>query len=152
VALSSCEAEIVAASEAAKEAVYLRGFLRELGEHDDSPIEVRMDNKAARDLAYNPEHHEKTKHIDRRHFFVREQVEEGTIVVPYVNTHDNIADFFTKPLPKSAFRAFRDVIMNVPVDLFQSGRCQSGVALSATGGVLDGAPPTGCVIVDWSVT
>ena len=46
----------MAASEAAKEAVYLGSFLGELDGHDGSPIDLRLDNKAAGDLAYNPEH------------------------------------------------------------------------------------------------
>ena len=73
-----------------------------------------MDSQGARDLAYNPEHHERAKHIERRHFFVRELVERMELRVPYVNTADNIADFFTKPLEPRVFRAMRDVIMNVP--------------------------------------
>jgi len=114
VALSSCEAEIVASSEAAKEAIYLGSFLTELGFHDGSAIEVAIDNTGARDLAHNPEHHPRTKHIDRRHFFIRECVENGTITVPYVASADNLADFFTKPLPAKAFYLLRDQIMNVP--------------------------------------
>ena len=146
VALSSCEAEIVAASEASKDAVYFKELLRELGEHDDSAVELGVDNKAARDLAYNPEHHERTKHIARRHFYVRELVEDGTITVPYVNTADNVADFFTKPFGKSQFRAFRDAIMNIP-----SGSPDAGAALHAARGVLHGsAPPDGCIHVSWS--
>ena len=86
VALSSCEAEIVAASEAAKEAVYLSRFLTQMGFASAEPPELATDNKAARDLAYNPEHHDKTKHIERRHFYIRELVEELEITVPYVNT------------------------------------------------------------------
>ena len=113
VALSSCEAEIMAASEAAKEAVYLGSFLGELDGHDDSPIDLRLDNKAAGDLAYNPEHHPKTKHIDRRHFYVRECVEDLKIRVPFVASHDNLADFFTKPLNAKNFFRLRDIIMNI---------------------------------------
>ena len=56
----------MAASEAAKEAVYLREFLRELGFGDKKPMKLDCDNQGAIDLAYNPEHHQKTKHIDRR--------------------------------------------------------------------------------------
>ena len=84
VALSSCEAEIMAASEAAKEAVYLREFLpvRELGFGGKNPMKLYCDNQGAIDLAYNPEHHQKTKHIDRRHFYVRELVEHGQLEVP----------------------------------------------------------------------
>ena len=114
VALSSCEAEIMAASEAAKEAVYLDRFLAELGEPRNGPIPLNVDNTGARNLAYNPELHQRTKHIDRRHFFVREMVEAMHISVPYVNTADNLADFFTKPLVPRTFLALRDKIMNVP--------------------------------------
>ena len=84
IALSSCEAEIMASSEASKEAIYLKRFATEMGIHDESPVELHGDNKGAIDLAYNPEHHSRTKHIDRRHFYVREMVENGEIVVPYV--------------------------------------------------------------------
>eukprot|EP00965_Chrysotila_dentata_P171946 5674589-Pleurochrysis_carterae.AAC.1 len=73
VALSSCEAEIIAASEATKEAVYLRSLFDDLGLPSDSPTSLSLDNKSAIDLAYNPEHHQRSKHIDRRHFFVRER-------------------------------------------------------------------------------
>ena len=65
VALSSCEAELMASSEAAKEAAYLRNFLDEIGFGSSFPISLACDNKAARDLAYNPEHHPRTKHIER---------------------------------------------------------------------------------------
>ena len=65
------------------------------------------------DLAYNPEHHQKTKHIDRRHFDVRELVERDQLEVPYVKTAENLADFFTKPLAVKMFRAMRDRIMNM---------------------------------------
>ena len=78
-----------------------------------APLALSVDNTAARNLAYNPEHHERSKHIDRRHFYVRELVEEGRIVVPFVKSADNIADFFTKPMPADKFFAFRKVIMNL---------------------------------------
>ena len=117
VALSSAEAEIMAASEAAKEAISLSKFLRELGYGDDSPLEMGMDNQAAIALSYNPEFHSRTKHIDRRHFFVRECVENLQIRVPFVKTVDNLADFFTKPLSSKNFYRMRDIIMNVPASV-----------------------------------
>ena len=113
VALSSCEAEIMAASEASKEAIFLKRFAEELGISDGSALELFEDNKGARDLAYNPEHHSRSKHIDRRHFYVRELVESGDLVVPYVKTDENMADFFTKPLPAKRFFALRNKIMNL---------------------------------------
>ena len=115
VALSSCEAELMAASEATKEAIYLSRFVSELSLDDsDAPVSLATDNQAAQDLAYNPEHHARVKHIERRHFFVREAVESHSITVPFVRSADNMADFFTKPLAGPQFFPMRDVIMNVP--------------------------------------
>ena len=113
VALSSCEAEIMAASEAAKEAISLQRLARELGLSDEEPMDVWMDNQSGIDVAYNPQHHGRMKHVHRRHFFVRECVEDGLLRVPFVRTAENLADFFTKALPPAQFRAMRDVIMNV---------------------------------------
>ena len=117
VALSSCEAEIVAASTAAADVVYTRRLLGELGVAVPEPTPLAVDNRAARDLAYNPEHHERTKHVERRHFYVRETVEDLLLTVPFVASHDNLADFFTKHLAPKHFFALRDVIMNVPNEL-----------------------------------
>ena len=112
IALSSCEAEVVALSEAAKEGVYLRRFLEDLGFASPSPTSVATDNTGAKALAYNPEHHERVKHVERRHFYVRELVEDGLLTVPYVSTTSNMADFFTKPLAAAQFFALRNQIMN----------------------------------------
>ena len=114
-ALSSCEAEIIALSEAAKDVVYFRKLLSGLdSSHVSSVPELRTDNMGARDLCYNPEHHNKTKHVERRHFFIRDMVEKMQLVVPYVNTMNNWADFFTKPLKLKVFKKFRDIMMNRP--------------------------------------
>lgn len=114
IALSSCESEIYALSEAAKDMVYFRKFVRGLEPATTSgPSLLRCDNKAARDLAYNPEHHNKTKHIARRHFFVRDMVEAFELQVPFVGTADNVSDFFTKALDAKTFFRFRNIIMNV---------------------------------------
>ena len=122
VALSSCESEIMAASEAAKEAVYPSEYTTELDAPPTLPVALSVDNTGARDVAYNPEHHSRSKHIERRHFFVREMIENMRIRVPYVNTVDNLADFFTKPLPARTFVPMRDAIMNCGMSMsaFQS--------------------------------
>ena len=112
IALSSCEAEIVAASEAAKEAISLRMLLKDLGFGDPKPTHLSVDNQSAIAVAYNPEHHSRMKHVSRRHFFVRECVENLQIVVPFVASADNLADFFTKPLSPKLFFPMRDRIMN----------------------------------------
>jgi len=107
-ALSSMESEIIALSEAAKEAIFLRKFTRGLVPSlDKAPTVLTTDNKAARDSSYNPEHHDRSKHIERRHFYIRDMVEAQEIVVPLVNTQFNDADFFTKPLPPKRFKFLR---------------------------------------------
>ena len=83
-------------------------------------------------MAYNPEYHKRVKHIERRHFFVRECVENFQLVVPYVNTHANDADFFTKPLSSKIFYDMRDRIMNVsPAD---GARAESACEGALSGG------------------
>ena len=133
IALSSCEAEIIALSEATKDVVYLRKLTRGLGEQDASaPSELATDSKSARDISYNPEQHQRMKHVERRHFFVRDMVETLEIEVPYVRTHDNIADFFTKPM-KSApqFFEFRRQIMKEPLHASRTDRSSDRGGASA---------------------
>ena len=94
--------------------MFLDRLCSELGfKRNSDPIQLSCDNKAAIDSSYNPNYHARTKHIDRRHYFIRELVEDGKIVVPYVSSVDNLADFFTKALPSARFFALRDKIMNV---------------------------------------
>ena len=117
VALSSCEAEIIALSEAAKDMVYLRKFVSGLtGKQPGGPSILRTDNKAARDLSYNPELHNRTKHVARRHFFIRDMVEAFELNVPLVSTVNNYADFFTKSLKPGSFSSMRNKIMNIKSD------------------------------------
>ena len=107
------------ACRAVLEEIHDRELLAELEQgrallgRDPKRTEAEPKFKAAGDLAYNPEHHPKTKHIDRRHFYVRECVEDLKIRVPFVASHDNLADFFTKPLNAKNFFRLRDIIMNI---------------------------------------
>ena len=74
---------------------------------------MAMDNQSAIAISYNPEHHARTKHIERRHFYVRECIERMQLRVPFVATIDNLADFFTKPIVGSRFFEMRNELMNV---------------------------------------
>ena len=105
----------MAASEAAKEAIHLRALYNELTQSEAKPTRLHLDCRAAIDTAYNLEHHSKLKHVQRRHFFIRQVVEDQhQIIVPYVETDKNLADFFTKPLPARKFFELRKAIMNEP--------------------------------------
>ena len=88
---------------------------------DNEPIDLFMDNRAGIDVAYNPEHHTRMKHVERRHFFIREAVEDHKIRVPFVSTTQNLADFFTKPLGEKDFFRNRNKIMNIPAHLATPG-------------------------------
>ena len=104
----------MAASQAAQDVIYIRTLLAELGHPQPAPTPLHVDNQAAINLSYNPEYHERTRHIHRRHFFIREAVEDMQITVPFVASADNIADFFTKHLAPKVFFPMRDIIMNIP--------------------------------------
>ncbi len=78
------------------------------------PSPVGTDNQAARDLAYSPGHHVRTKHVERRHFYIRDMVEKFELVVPRVSTHDNLVDFLTKCFTSKRFFQLRALIMNEP--------------------------------------
>jgi hypothetical protein len=106
VALSSTEAEYMAATQATKEAIWLRRLLADLGHPQAGPTSIREDNQGAISLARNPVHHARTKHIDIQHHFVREKVEGGCITLDYCPTNDQIADLLTKPLVFDRFYKF----------------------------------------------
>ena len=90
----------------------MRKLLSGLGVDLADPTELSTDSKSARDVSYNPEQHSRMKHVLRRHFFVRDMVENFEINVPYVPTDENVADFFTKTLEPAKFFAFRKILMN----------------------------------------
>lgn len=97
VALSSTEAEYVALSEAAREAIYLRNLFDEfIG--NAMCITLFNDNQSAQKLCNNPAFHKRAKHIDIRHHFVREAVSNNFVNVKYLRTDDMPADILTKSL------------------------------------------------------
>ena len=69
----------------------------------DEPTEIRVDSKAAIDLAKNPVYHEKSKHIDMRYHSIREHIRNGEIAVVKVTSKEQAADILTKALPKASF-------------------------------------------------
>ena len=102
IALSSTEAEIMAASQAATEIMYFRGLLREFG-HDLDPTTLYVDNQGAVELSKDMKSCQRSRHIERRYLMVRELVALGEILVKYVPTDLNHSDVLTKPLDRSTF-------------------------------------------------
>ena len=70
-------------------------------------IPIRCDNTRAINLSKNPILHSRTKHIEIRHHFLRDRVQKGDCVLEFVDTKNQLADIFTKPLPKETFFAIR---------------------------------------------
>lgn len=110
VALSSCEAEYMAASVAACQSVWLAGLLSELLGAAVAPPQLRVDNKSAIDLIKNPVSHGRSKHIRICYHFVRDCVAEGRIKVEFVRTEDHLADILTKSLARIKFQEMRERI------------------------------------------
>jgi hypothetical protein len=112
VALSTCEAEYQAQTQAAKEAVWLRSLLQDLNPIEQTPYAtiIYCDNQGAIALAKDPKFHPRTKHIAIQHHWVREKIAEQAIDLEYVQTSKQVADGLTKALPKDSFEAFRDAL------------------------------------------
>lgn len=110
VALSTCEAELMAQTLAAKEATWLRRLLAELGTQQGhiAATVIYGDNQGAIALSKDPQSHSKAKHINIQEFFIREAQQAGTVEMQFVPTKEQLADGLTKALPRPAFLAFRD--------------------------------------------
>src|ERR1700678_2659153 len=106
IALSSTEAEYIAETHAAKEGIWLQTFVNEITGRDKEPLTIMADNQKAIALAKDNKFHSQTKHIDLRYHFIREAVEEDKIKMEYVPTTKNVADIFTKALPRLKFEEF----------------------------------------------
>ncbi|GKB42903.1 hypothetical protein Tco_0887845 [Tanacetum coccineum] len=102
VAMSTTEAVYVAAGQASKEAVWLKMLLEELG-HEQEKITLFCDNQSALYLARNPALYSKTKHIRVQYNFIHEKVEEETVDMQKIHTHDNVADYLTKAINCDTF-------------------------------------------------
>ncbi|KAL8105476.1 hypothetical protein AgCh_029316 [Apium graveolens] len=94
------EAEYIAVSEAAKEAVWIRKFITGLGMVPSitDPVDLNCENNGAIAQVKEPRSHSRTKHILRRYHLLREINERGDIHICKVHTNDNVADPLTKAL------------------------------------------------------
>ena len=108
---SSTEAEYLGANDAAKEAIFLRRLLTDLGIQQISPTTIYQDNKSCIAMTNNPSHHTRMKHIDVKHCYIRELVERKAIRLDWLESKSLVADIFTKPLGPQSFSHLRDIII-----------------------------------------
>ena len=113
VALSTTEAEYMAACSAAQEVVYIRQLMLECGFEQKAPTIMYEDNQSALCLMKDATHHNRSKHIAVRHHFVRERVASGEIKVIWIPTKAQVADALTKPLGEKLFTAFTKVMLGL---------------------------------------
>ncbi|GKA65894.1 retrovirus-related pol polyprotein from transposon TNT 1-94 [Tanacetum coccineum] len=100
--ISSTEAEYIAMSGCCAQILWMRSQLSDYG-FAYNHIPLYCDNKSAIALCCNNVQHSRSKHIDIRHHFIREQVEKGVVELYFVRTEYQLADIFTKALPRERF-------------------------------------------------
>ncbi|GJR07961.1 retrovirus-related pol polyprotein from transposon TNT 1-94 [Tanacetum coccineum] len=105
-AISTTEAEYVPAEKAYQQALWMKQALVDYDIKLDD-ILVLCDNKGSIDLSKNSVLHSRTKHIEIRHHFLRDNVQKGNITIEKVASEDNIADILTKPLKREPFNLLR---------------------------------------------
>ncbi|GJV98107.1 retrovirus-related pol polyprotein from transposon TNT 1-94 [Tanacetum coccineum] len=101
-AISITEAEYVSVGKACQQALWIKQALIDYGVRIND-ILIMCDNKGVIDLSKNPVQHSRTKHIEIRHYFLRENVQKGNISIEKVSSEDNIAGILTKPLKHEPF-------------------------------------------------
>ncbi|URE13018.1 Retrotransposon protein [Musa troglodytarum] len=95
-ALSTSEAEYVATTSAACQAIWLRRLLKDLHQEQMEATELFCDNKATIAMTKNPTFHGRTKHIEIRYHFIRDLVASGAIAIKYCGTDEQVTDILTK--------------------------------------------------------
>ena len=100
VALSTAKAEYMAATYVAKQVLWQRSLFTELDFDIPTTSTIFTDNQAAISISHHPKFHSRTKHIDIAHHFLRDLITDGMLNTIYVNTCENLANLFTKGLPR----------------------------------------------------
>jgi ketol-acid reductoisomerase len=103
VTLSRTEAEYVAMSEAVKEVKFIYYLLRDIGIEVELPIIVKTDNVGAMFMAQNSFSGVRTRHVDTRYHFVRENLDDGIIKIEFVKFNENQSDIFTKNITQEIY-------------------------------------------------
>jgi hypothetical protein len=120
---SSTEAELVAASDSANQAIYVRNFLKEQG-HEVGPINMYQDNMSCMALiSKGRPSSERTRHMSIRDFWLKDKVAEGVIKVIHLGTSDMIANILTKPVQGQQLIRERRMLTNWPEEEVESTEC-----------------------------
>lgn len=106
VALSTAEAEYISVGSCCSQILWLKQQLRDYGIKLES-TSLKCDNTSSINISKNPIMHLRTKYIDIRHYFLRDHILKGDIEISFIDTQNQLADIFTKPLARDAFYKIR---------------------------------------------
>jgi hypothetical protein len=106
VSRSTTETEYRAMSVSLCELLWLKNLLSELKLSTNSTMKLWCDNQSAINIANNPIQHDRTKHVEIDHFFIKEKLDEGALKLNYVNSIEQVADCLTKSLGVKEFVSF----------------------------------------------
>lgn len=107
VSLSSTEAELVALSVTVCHGIWMKRLLQDLGKELEGPVTYYEDNQSTIRIAEDERDAGRMKHVDVKHRFVRELIQQGQVALRYKSTNDQLADVMTKGLPAGVFQKHR---------------------------------------------
>jgi hypothetical protein len=110
IAQSTIEAEYIAAAFVVNQAIWLRKMLKDLGHEQVEATKIMCDNSSAVSISRNPVFHGRTKHIKIKFHFIREVQQSNEVMLIHCSSEEQLADLFTKPLPKERFETLRQMI------------------------------------------
>jgi len=110
VALSTAEAEYVACADTMLDLLHAKELIEEMCGEVKSEVKLKCDNQSAINLIESYENSKRAKHIDIKLHYIKDIVASGKINLDYVRSEDNLADIFTKPLPRPLFEKFRKLL------------------------------------------
>jgi hypothetical protein len=116
VALSTAEAELMAIVELAKEVTWLCSVLEEMNYQVEKPSCILSDNLSAIKIAQNDIEHDRTKHIDIKYYYIRDEIINNNIQVKWINSQQQLADIFTKALLTPSFSNHKNKLVH-PIPL-----------------------------------
>jgi hypothetical protein len=109
--MSSTEAEYMALTASAQEAMHLRALVSFFGLSSKDPTLIYEDNQGALAMSINSVLHQPSEHISIHQHFIREKVQHGDVRLEYIKTTRMIADAMTKPQEKAIFLRLRSPLM-----------------------------------------
>ncbi|PNX97389.1 cationic amino acid transporter 1-like protein [Trifolium pratense] len=107
VALSSCEAEYIAASLSTCQAIWLMNLIKEISQDKREAVILKIDNVSDINLAKNPIAHGRSKHIELRFHYLREQVNNGNLALIHCRSEEQVAELLTKAVIVQVFEKLR---------------------------------------------